>query len=1140
MLSNLSNNNSGNATKSVVEKKHYEDIEKRLDELQDEIDSNTESINQNAQDISGLDDRVGAVEDNSTFPNLNTDVINPATGDKVEVTSDLGVNGEVEAISVKTNALSVNGTNFETVKDDAAQAKSTAEIAENKANDAYSLADALSDELADYKSDNEQSITTGTLNAGSVIADSVAAQTINTNDFETTNAEIDKLYVDTIKATGFLELPTVGQSYYTVTIPAKTTASFSGVYTSTNNTDYPYYFTVSDGAVIYKQGSTEIIKDISFDRETGYTKVRFKSSTSVTYIGSSLDNNPITIEDGGDAYTDYAFVPQKTGGYLIRGYDDTTTEIYIAGVLRAYALSVGEEIIERMSVDSLKINNSIELPKEWDAGGTISHSTGEENEYISAQKKNGTIRPTWTSPVHSTTGTLSYSTKLVDEASVASYKGISETRQTQTVSITDEESLQQLTSFRWVKNGNYWQPYETTRITIGDQTMWIDPTESNQGIMFSNGQVIADGTWDDMPVEETNAVPVNLVIFDAPTVISYPITNLGDQTVVHGEITADCFKGNLLGDVTGNADTATTAAGTSTFNHYCVGGFTGNGDCPLALTDATDTSNTASLGPAVTCALTYNPSSGVLKRNGGEMAGYSLTLPTGAGGTRYALIDTTYYSSVVGDGGVIEGKIYNNTFTLVKSDGYDCIYRHSIQDYGDLGIGRIGGTTCVWIRYNGWRNLELFGQKPIKLVCTQTTAPDGITFNDSQSCVSCASVATTAESVMKVCNSFSAGNAGDLVYATMGDNDMFRIRVGGASDQGWAEIATADDGNEPIYVRQYTGVFTNVARTATLLDVYGNTSFPGQVYADRGFSTARGSWPANSNVAGFLMASYTEGFGYNGGAYIGHCNVNHDDWWGYATFGFYNRENDTLCPGMCIDRMGNAFFPSSVMVSNTKIVGYNSTSCCVPTVNVCDDCFQVYVDRSSLSVSNLNVVDVGPSRVGIGGRSYVGGNAVALGGYACSYCNSIAIGYGSRATRGMIAIGTYLHMCTGNSQSDCVHAVIMAPGDYDSVFPHLPPAAFGCARIMFKYGTPQCTMFSFLKCLFEGRNGNGTYAYASRIVQGDCNGCITNYDSNSYSLVRANSGNKFTFTGHWDICCCCTAAMGVDNTNGYASFDLVW
>lgn len=66
----------------------------------------------------------------------------------------------------------------------------------------------------------------------------------------------------------------------------------------------------------------------------------------------------------------------------------------------------------------------------------------------------------------------------------------------------------------------------------------------------------------------------------------------------------------------------------------------------------------------------------------------------------------------------------------------------------------------------------------------------------------------------------------------MADNDYFRIYAGGtASNSGYVEIATADDGNEPIYVRQYTGVFSTLKRTLTLLDGNGNTIFPGSATA---------------------------------------------------------------------------------------------------------------------------------------------------------------------------------------------------------------------------------------------------------------------------------------------------------------------
>lgn len=75
----------------------------------------------------------------------------------------------------------------------------------------------------------------------------------------------------------------------------------------------------------------------------------------------------------------------------------------------------------------------------------------------------------------------------------------------------------------------------------------------------------------------------------------------------------------------------------------------------------------------------------------------------------------------------------------------------------------------------------------------------------------------------------SGGNERNLLYQQMADNDMFRIRCGGPSNQGWVEIATADDGTEPIYVRQYTGEFSSVTRTLTLLDGSGNTICPGNL-----------------------------------------------------------------------------------------------------------------------------------------------------------------------------------------------------------------------------------------------------------------------------------------------------------------------
>ena len=69
----------------------------------------------------------------------------------------------------------------------------------------------------------------------------------------------------------------------------------------------------------------------------------------------------------------------------------------------------------------------------------------------------------------------------------------------------------------------------------------------------------------------------------------------------------------------------------------------------------------------------------------------------------------------------------------------------------------------------------------------------------------------------------------ELVRCDM-SNDQFRIIAGSnGNNNGWAEIATADDGTEPIYVRQYVGVFSSVVRTLTLLDANGYTHFPSYI-----------------------------------------------------------------------------------------------------------------------------------------------------------------------------------------------------------------------------------------------------------------------------------------------------------------------
>lgn len=98
-----------------------------------------------------------------------------------------------------------------------------------------------------------------------------------------------------------------------------------------------------------------------------------------------------------------------------------------------------------------------------------------------------------------------------------------------------------------------------------------------------------------------------------------------------------------------------------------------------------------------------------------------------------------------------------------------------------------------------------------------------------------------------------------------GDNDYGRVAYGGtASNAGWMEIASCDEGNEPIYARQYTGVFTTVKRTATLLDANGNTVFPGTVTAP----TFTGALNGTAEWSKRLATNSQLTFGLNGLTYF--------------------------------------------------------------------------------------------------------------------------------------------------------------------------------------------------------------------------------------------------------------------------------
>jgi hypothetical protein len=140
----------------------------------------------------------------------------------------------------------------------------------------------------------------------------------------------------------------------------------------------------------------------------------------------------------------------------------------------------------------------------------------------------------------------------------------------------------------------------------------------------------------------------------------------------------------------------------------------------------------------------------------------------------------------------------------------------------------------------------------------------------------------------QVVKTVAAGSDANWLYGTVGSNDYFRVRAGGASNAGYLEIATSDDGTEPIYIRQYNGIFATIARTATILDGSGNTSFPGTLTASNFSGSSSGTntgdqtnISGNAGTATALQNARTITVGATGRSFNGTADIS----WSLADIG---------------------------------------------------------------------------------------------------------------------------------------------------------------------------------------------------------------------------------------------------------------
>lgn len=160
---------------------------------------------------------------------------------------------------------------------------------------------------------------------------------------------------------------------------------------------------------------------------------------------------------------------------------------------------------------------------------------------------------------------------------------------------------------------------------------------------------------------------------------------------------------------------------------------------------------------------------------------------------------------------------FKRTNTENKAPGADIVAR------GEIVLNTHGRTLAIYTKDEADNVVQLAGK--------------GVPFLDTAGNLNVDGTTTLKDNVTispnKAINFEASDLSGALVRHITGkcaNNDGWYIGAGGASDQGFLEIGTYDNGNEPIYFVQRTGGTTQAeVRRLALLDGFGDTSIPGDL-----------------------------------------------------------------------------------------------------------------------------------------------------------------------------------------------------------------------------------------------------------------------------------------------------------------------
>ena len=184
---------------------------------------------------------------------------------------------------------------------------------------------------------------------------------------------------------------------------------------------------------------------------------------------------------------------------------------------------------------------------------------------------------------------------------------------------------------------------------------------------------------------------------------------------------------------------------------------------------------------------------------------------------------------------------------------------NALLDGGGIGIGSANiRKTIQWNNatssLRSSENWDLASGKTYRIagsnVLTNNTLGSGVVNSSLTSVGSLVSLTVSGTISAGQNVEFANTNTQRGIFGTNGGNDFWFVGgAAGGSSLGYLELATGDDANEPIYVRQYTGspLSGSPARTLTLLDASGDTNLPGSLTIGGAFSLT-----SDLTVGGYL------------------------------------------------------------------------------------------------------------------------------------------------------------------------------------------------------------------------------------------------------------------------------------------------